>query len=107
MTIAPRRAGGVAAVWRVEIGRAADRLPCPLHPLEVAPACASLSPLLRAVHPRTEPAMDGCFHGSFTNVFDVKENVRVTPITSYNQRCIVLPFQTIVDAPCLSRRNRG
>jgi hypothetical protein len=30
--------------------------------------------------------MDGCFHGSFTNVFDVKENLRVTPITPYDQR---------------------
>lgn len=51
--------------------------------------------------------MDGCFHGSLTNVFDVTENVRATPITSYDQRCIVLPFHTIVDAPCLSRRNRA
>ena len=51
--------------------------------------------------------MDGYFHGSVTNVFDVKENVRVTPITSYDQRYVVLPFHTIVDAPCLSRCNRG
>ena len=51
--------------------------------------------------------MDGCFHGSFTNVFDVKENVRVTPITPYDQRCVVLSFHTIVDAPCLSRCNRA
>ena len=51
--------------------------------------------------------MDGCFHGSVTDVFDVKENVRVTPITSYDQRCVVLPFHTTVDAPCLSRCNRG
>ena len=107
MLIIGAQASGVAALWRLEIGRAADRLPCSLHRLEAAMACASLWRLLRAAHPRTEPAMDGCFHGSFTNVFDVKENVRVTPITSYNQRCIVLPFQTIVDAPCLSRRNRG
>jgi hypothetical protein len=41
------------------------------------------------------------------NVLDVKENVRVTPITSYDQRCVVLFFHTIVDAPCLSRCNRG
>ena len=47
---------------------------------------------------RTDSAMDGCFHGSFTDVFDVKENVLVTPKTSYDQRCIVLPFHTI-DAP--------
>jgi hypothetical protein len=51
--------------------------------------------------------MGGYFHGSVTDVFDVKENVRVTPITSYDQRCVVLPFHTIVDAPCLSRCNRG
>jgi hypothetical protein len=51
--------------------------------------------------------MDGCFHGSFTNVFDAKENVRVTPITSYDQGCIVLPFHTIVDAPCPPCCNRG
>ena len=41
------------------------------------------------------------------NVFDVKENVRVTPITSYDRRCVVLPFHAIVDAPCLSHCNRG
>ncbi len=47
------------------------------------------------------------FHGSFTDVFDVKENVRVTLITPYDQRCVVLSFHTIVDAPCLSRCNRA
>ena len=69
----------------------------PPHPLEPAPACASLWRLLRAVHPRTEPAIDGCFHGSFTNVFEVKENVRVTPMPSYDQRCVVLSFHIVVE----------
>jgi hypothetical protein len=56
---------------------------------------------------RTESAMDGWFHCSFTNVFDVKENVRVTPVTSYDQRCVVLPFHSIVDVPCPSRCNHA
>ena len=51
--------------------------------------------------------MDGCFHGSFTNVFDVKENVPVTPITSYDQRCVVLSFHTVADASCPSHCNRA
>jgi len=41
------------------------------------------------------------------NVLDVKENVRVTPITSYDQRSVVLPFHTLVDAPCPPRCNRA
>ena len=41
------------------------------------------------------------------NVLNVKENVLVTPITSYDQRCVVLPFHTLVDPPCLSHCNRG
>jgi hypothetical protein len=40
-------------------------------------------------------------------VFDVKENVRVTPISSYDQRCVVLPFHTIVDAPWPPRCSRA
>jgi len=47
------------------------------------------------------------FHGSFTNVFDVKENVHVTPTTSYDHRYVVLPFHTIVDAPCPPCCNRA
>ena len=103
MTVAPSRAKlPPCGVSRLEGW--ANRLPRRCIPCT---ACASLWRLLRAVHPRPESAMDGCFHGSFTNLFDVKENVRVTPITSYDQRCVVLHFQTIVDAPCPPRCNRA
>jgi hypothetical protein len=104
MTVGPRCE--VPAARRVEIGSLGRSAPSPLHPLE-APSCISLWRLLRAVHPRLESAMNSCFHGSFTNVFDVKANVRVMPISSYDQRCVVLPFHTIVDAPCPPRCNRA
>src|SRR5207249_2588067 len=81
--------------------------PLPPHPLEATPAWVSLWRLLRCCPPANGIRDGRLLPCSVTNVFDVKENMRATPITSYNRRCVVLPFHTIVDAPCLSSCNRG
>jgi hypothetical protein len=103
MTIAPRCE--VAAVWRAEILMVGQSAPL-LHPLEAAPACASPG-LLRAAHRERNPRWTAVPMIPLLNVLDVKKNVRVTPITSYHQRCVVLPFRTLVDAPCPSCCNRA
>ena len=97
-------------MWRVEIGRAAERLPCSLHPLKLHRLALRFDAYLVLSTRERNPRWTVAFMvplGSFTKVFDVKENVRVTPVTSYDQRCIVLPFHATVAAPCPPCCNRG
>ena len=107
MTIAPRRAKlPPFGVSRLE-GLGRSPLPClrirsNLHPLALRfGACFVLS--TRERNPRWTVASVV----PLLLCFDLKENVRVTPITSYDYRCVVLPFHTIDDAPCPPCCNRG
>lgn len=123
--------GEVAAAWRLEIGRGGvDWFPAPLivpltwrcpvpcavsnslrlnlppHRPEAATGLRSALAPTSYRSPQMESSIDSLSMITLVNVLDVKENVRVTPITPYDERCVILVFHTIVDAPWPSCCNR-